>query len=1368
MKQTSNLLDAIDVVGISQDLREPQWDGPGDSQLPSAGAPPSFAQQRLWFVDRLRPGSPAYHLPAALRLTGRLEAAVAERSLREVVRRHEALRTVFRTVEGQLLQVVLPDVPCPLPIVDLSHLPPQEGEAEAARRMAVELRRPFDLERGPLLRAGLLRLTAEDHVLWLVAHQIACDGWSMGILFQEFAAMYAAFLRGEPSPLPPLPVSYVDHAAAQRARMQGETLRKHLTYWKKQLEGLAQSLELPTDQPRRLKPARRGGTRLFSLPTALTEALESLGRREMSWLFMTLLAGFQALLQRYTGQNDIAVGAPVTDRPQRELHKMIGCFLNIVVLRTDLSGDPSFRELLRRVRSRALRAYAHQELPFERLVAELRPAWVPGRQPLFQVMFTLLDDPVMGMALPGLEIAPIAVDCGAALFDLRLIMTRTEAGLDGALEYDSDLFDAATIDRMIGHFEVLLGAAVADPDRRLSDLPLMTDAEQQLVAWNDTRAEYPRDRCVHELFQEQAARTPSAVATAGGGVTLTYAELNRRANCLAYRLRALGVRPESLVGLCAERTPDMVVGLLGILKAGGAYVPIDPDLPEARIRFMLDDARASVLVTTPRLRERLPAYGLGTVLEVSGGEESVTFGEGNSDRAASAEDMAYVIYTSGSTGVPNGVQVTHGALTNCLCAMRKLFGMNGGDTLLAVTPFSFDSAGLEVYLPLIQGARVELVGRDDAMDGVRLAGRIRDSGANYLQATPATWRLLLEAGWNGSPNLTMLCGGESLPRDLANRLLGKGAALWTLYGPTETTIWSAAAQLQAGDGPVTIGRPIANTLFYVLDDHRHPVPVGVPGELHIGGDGVARGYWGRPELTAEKFVADPFRQDSEARLYKTGDLVRYRPDGTLEFLGRRDTQVKVRGFRIETAEVEHQLKQSPGVTDCVVVAREDGPGDHRLVAYVVATPPALGAEELRRLLSAKLPSYMLPSVFVSLERLPLTPNGKIDRKALPAPARDESGDHRPAIPTIPVAEADNPTPRDGIEAHLTGIWEDVLQVKPVGVTQDFFDLGGHSLLASALLMRVENEFGLRLPFASLLQSPTVLSLASRIRLGKAASESDEIHAIQASGTRPPWIVITSQSHLYRVLASHLGPDQPVLGLACPELTDLPEGFTLEDVAAHHIRALRTAVPHGPYYLGGWCVSGVVAYEVARQLQQQGERVALLVLIDSNSPAYLSRFHSSLGGYFIRWYFFFERMAYHAGAFRRLPVSKLRSYMGERFRSFWRWFVPEPETPLTRFAQLQRHLGAFHYVAQPTNVPLVLFRTSVLQTGLFRDPLLGWAPLARGGLTLNELPGDHGEWFHEPVVEQVGRQLREALDRAIAEPNVQVLAGELQSAVDNSD
>jgi amino acid adenylation domain-containing protein len=1072
--------------------------------------PVSFAQQRLWLVDQLMPGSAAYNVPTAFRLTGPLNVTVLERSFREVVRRHEALRTGITTMEGQLVQTILPDRPFSLAVVDLSGLPADSRAAECQRRIGEEAHRPFDLEHGPLLRAGLLRLGPEEHALLLTIHHIASDGWSMGILYHEVATLYAAFARGGPSPLPELPIQYPDYAVWQRRWMQGEALQDQLDYWKQKLDGLAQGLELPTDRPRPAVPAFQGARPSIELPSRLAEGLRTLGRHEGTTLFMTSLAAFQALLHRYTGQRDIAVGSPIAGRTRRELHKLIGCFINMIVLRADLSGDPTFRELLRRVREVAVGAYAHQDLPFERLVEELQGARGPGRHPLFQVMFALHKAPTWGPGLPGVEITPLKVDNGTAKYDLTLTMIETEAGLTCDLEYDTELFDAATAARMMEHFQLLLEAAVADPDRRLSELPILTEAErhQLLVGWNDTRCDYPTDRSVPDLFREQAARTPDAVAVASKDQALSYAALNARTNRLAHRLRALGVGPESLVGLCVGRSPAMVVGLLGILKAGGAYVPLDPELPKGRLALMLDDAQVGVVVTETALRDALAAVGAPVAELVLDGEDPGAWSDEDPGVTVAPENLAYVIYTSGSTGKPKGVQVTHGALTNFLLSMRARFPMTARDTLLAITTLSFDIAGLEIYLPLIQGARVELAGRDEALDGAWLARRLVESSATFLQATPPTWRLLLEGGWPGTPGLTMLCGGEALPRDLADRLHGRGAALWNLYGPTETTIWSSAARVENGEGPVTIGRPIANTQMYVLDAHLRPVPVGVVGDLFIGGAGLARGYLGRPNLSAEKFIPDPFGGQPGARLYRTGDRARYRADREIEFLGRVDDQVKIRGFRIEPGEIESALRRYPAVSQAAVLVREDPIAGKRLVAFVAPHPgqtPA--ARDLRNFLRDRLPAYMIPSSFTLLEALPLTFSGKIDRRALPDP--------RPA--PLPTAQ-ETASPHTPIECAISEVFREILGVDPVYLHDSFIDLGGHSLQSVEAITRLEQRIGLRL-------TPRELLLQT---LGQLALTCEE-HLALARTTRPRGLVRGMLQVIKRLVlpgATRRGPPTP--------------------------------------------------------------------------------------------------------------------------------------------------------------------------------------------------------------------------------------------------
>jgi amino acid adenylation domain-containing protein len=1028
----------------AQQVPSTQWVGL------DAGQPLAFAQQWLWFFDRLMPGCAAYNVPWAFRLTGRLDASLLERSVREVIRRHEALRTAIIANGGRPYQVIVPDPPFRLMLCDLTRIPADRRGEEAARRMAEAAARPIDLGHGSLVRADLWRLGPEEHLLLFTIHHIACDGWSLSVLFREIATLYAAFGRGETSPLPELPLQYVDYAIRQRREVQGEALGEQVAYWRERLDGL-HPLELPTNRPRPAVQAYRGARRALRLPLELADKVRALGAAEGATLYMTMMAAFLALLHRYSGQDDIAVGSPIAGRPRRELHPLIGCFINMIVLRTDISGDPPFRELLRRARGSALGAFKHQELPFGRLVEELRPAREPGRQPLFDVMFDFYKAPTWRPSLPEVEIAPYWVDNGTSKYDLTLTVIEDEAGLTCDMEFDSALYDPATAVRMLAHFRNLLEAAVAVPEMRVSQLPMLSEAEchQALVAWNNTsRTDGPRDRCVHALFEDQAKRTPNAVAVSDGDSVLTYAELNQRAQRLARRLRALGVGPESLVGLCLGRSVELVVGLLGILKSGGAYVPLDPAQPKGRLALMVDDGRIPVVVTEPALADSIAAFGMQIVFTDADelGNEAHQAGDG----AASPANLAYVIFTSGSTGKPKGVQVGHRALTNFLLAMRSRFEMTERDALLAITSLSFDIAGLELYLPLIQGARVELANRDEALDGSRLARRLRDSGARFLQATPATWRLLLDGGWTGAPGLTMLCGGEPLPRDLSDRLLDKGAALWNLYGPTETTIWSAAGRVLPGD-PITIGRPIDNTQLYVLDSHLQPVPVGAVGELYIGGAGLARGYLNKPGLTAERFVGDPFSTTPGARMYRTGDRARYCDDGRIECLGRMDDQVKIRGFRIELGDVEAALRRYPGVHQAAVVVRDGPGGDKRLIAYVASHSGRAEPRALREFLREWLPAYMLPSSFVPLDALPLTIGGKIDRRALPAPRE---------APPSPERE-DAAAPRTAVERAIADAYRHVLGVQQVLLHDSLIDLGGHSLQTIEIIALLEARVGLR-------------------------------------------------------------------------------------------------------------------------------------------------------------------------------------------------------------------------------------------------------------------------------------------------------------------
>ncbi len=901
----------------------------------SGPSPLSFAQERLWFFEQLEPGTPVYHISNAVRLTGPLNLEALHKTLNEVLRRHESLRTVFASQNDEAVQLVVPAQTLPLPVTDLSHLSREEQEAEAGRLINEESQRPFDLSRGPLLRCSVLRLDESDHVVVLCTHHIASDGWSMGVLVNEIATLYEAFSIGKPSPLPELPVQYADFAEWQRQWLQGRVLEEQLAYWKNQLDGAPRMLNLATDRPRPAVQTFRGSRQSLNLSPALSHALRELSRESGVTMFMLVLAAFKTLLYRFTGQDDIVVGTPIANRNRAEIESLIGFFLNMLVLRTDLSGNPSFVELLQRVRETAMGAYAHQDLPFERLVQELQPERNLKQSPLFQVLFALQNTPLTELELSGIKFTPLNTDRASAKFDLFLGVFDGQQGLSMALEYNTDLFDEDTSRQLLANLKTLLESIAAHPQARLSELSILTAAERAaiLTKWNQTQALYDREFNVAALFERQAARVPERIAVEFENQQLSYAELNARANRLAHYLRRLGIGPERLVGIATDRSLEMVVGVLGVLKAGGAYVPLDPSYPAERLAFMVEDSQLSVLLLQEETKQRLPVDGGTRVLLDSDWEMIAQESSENPEPTMAADNLAYVIYTSGSTGKPKGTQISHGALVNFLHSMHLEPGLTEADSLLAVTTLSFDIAGLELYLPLIIGARLVLASREAAADGPWLLERL--GSVTAMQATPTTWRLILAADWQKPLPVKLLCGGEALPRDLAMQLRERSASVWNMYGPTETTIWSAVQHVEPRDGPVPIGHPIANTQIYLLGNNLEPAPIGVPGELCIGGDGIARGYWRRSDLTAERFIPDPYSARPGARMYRTGDLARYRRDGSIEFVGRVDQQVKVHGHRIEPGEIEAVLAEHPAVKEIVVVAAEDPAAGKRLVAYVV-------------------------------------------------------------------------------------------------------------------------------------------------------------------------------------------------------------------------------------------------------------------------------------------------------------------------------------------------------------------------------------------------------------------------------------------------
>ncbi|HEX5746349.1 MAG TPA: amino acid adenylation domain-containing protein, partial [Archangium sp.] len=1031
--------------------------------------PLSSAQQRLWFFDQLQPGTSLYNIPVVVRLEGTLDAAVLERSLAELVRRHESLRTTFVSHGGAPGQVIAPSAELPLVRVDLSGEPEARRAEQRHQQVQREAMRPFDLGQAPLMRALLLKLAGQEHVLVLTMHHIISDGWSLGVLLREMSAIYAAFSQGLPSPLPELAVQYVDYAAWQQERLQGEALAPQFGYWRQQLEGAPHALELPTDRPRPPVQTYHGATLRTRLPLALSQALKTLAQREDATPFMLLLAAFQVLMSRYSGQDDISVGSPIAGRNRGELEGLIGFFVNTLVLRTRLSTRRSFRELLASVKQTTLGAYAHQDVPFEKLVEALQPERDMSRSPLFQVLFTVQNPPTLELAAPGLKLSSLTSEGDTAKFDLALTLVETDQGFTSELEYNTDLYEASTVQRMLGHLHVLLEGIAAAPERQVRELPLLGDSErrQLLVDWNATRVDYPHESTIPSLFEAQVERAPDSVAVEYQGQTLTYRQLNSRSNQLAHHLRQLGVGPEVRVGLCLERSLELVVGILGVLKAGGTYVPFDPSYPADRLSFMLQDTGVKVILTQSHLANALPTRDALFIRLDADWEQVRVHPESNPSSGPSAGNTAYVMYTSGSTGRPKGVCVPHRGVVR-LVQGSTFIDMGPQEVFLQLAPISFDASTLELWGSLLHGAKLVIYpAGTPSLD--ELGTALVRSGITTLWLTAALFEQMQATQPHALRGVRqLLAGGDVLPVGRVKERLSHGGLLVNGYGPTENTTFTCCypmSEVSQVGHTVSIGRPISSTQVYLLDAWMQPVPVGVAGELYAGGDGLASGYLHRPELTAEKFIPHPFSSEPGARLYRTGDLARYLPDGRIEFLGRIDNQVKVRGFRIELGEVESVLAQHPQVRETVVVVREDVPGDKRLVAYVVANDAAPEASALRSWMKERLPEYMVPPAYVVMEALPLSPNGKVDRKSLPAPEQ---------------AQTEYVAPRNETERLLAQLWSEVLGVARVGIHDSFFDLGGHSLLATQLLSRLRATFQVELPLRSLFEATSIAALALKL------------------------------------------------------------------------------------------------------------------------------------------------------------------------------------------------------------------------------------------------------------------------------------------------
>lgn len=1173
---------------------------PSSDRAPLVGRSPpreeyplSPAQARLWFLEQLHPGIPAYRTITCISFRGALHLAALHTALDGMVARHGSLRASFRERDGVPVQVVLPAAPVPLPVLDLRALPPSTLVAEVARLAREAVRRPLDLEKDPMVRAVLLRLAEDEHVLLLTIHHIAFDAWSRNVLLRDLSGFYREAC-GEPgaSSLPaPLPFDYVDYAVWQLAALQGDQATVDRAYWKEHLGREPSPLELATDHPRPPVQDFEGLRETVVIPAGLCGRLGDLAVKERTTIATVLLAAFQALFHRYTESDSIVLGVVLAGRGQAGTEALVGLFVNELAVRVDLTPGETFRTLIAKTREAMNGALTHQALPLDEQMRVVRSERQVDRAPPFHVAYN--HKPSRQAAAdfgPGLRWSEVDLDPGVAPFDLMLNVDRDDEGMRVHFDYRRDLFHPATMHRMAGRLRILLEGIVAEPGRTVATLPLLDDPERERVLrasegpWPEAAAPDLVDR-----FRSQVLRRPDQVAVEAPDGRLTYAQLEAATNRLARRLRSLGVVRESRVGVAVPRGARELVALLATLKAGGAYVPVDPGHPVERVRVILEDAAPEVLVapSDSPLRDAMPP---GTRLLPLDDLAAATasFDDSPLDEPADPEQLAYILFTSGSTGRPKGVEVLRGGFANFLRSMAREPGLLEDDRFLAITTTTFDISGLELFGPLWVGATTCIADRETAMDP-RLLGSLLASGRHtILQATPATWRMLVDAGWVGTPGLRVFCGGEPLSRDLADRLLERSAELWNVYGPTETTVWSTLDRIVPGHARITIGRPIDRTRVHVLDSALGLVPPGVVGEIYIGGDGVARGYRGRPDLTAERFLADPFGPPG-SRIYRTGDLGRLLEDGRFECLGRTDHQVKVRGFRIELGEIEAVLRAVTGVREVVVVAERQAEGDPRLVAYWVGDAERQCLADCAR---GSLAPYMVPSAFVRLEAFPLTTSGKVDRKALPSPAD---------VPPDPGPEPVQ-RPRNDAEARIAAIWAEVLGIDAVGIDQDFFALGGTSLLAILARARLEREFGLEVPLRAFFESPTVASIAARV--GSAVDPFEPIVAWlgRKPAGRPPLFCLLGV-HLYQDIADALGGVQPVVGIHVPirhRPADLAS-IRIEAVAEGYIPHIRSIQASGPYHLAGFCFGGVVAYEVARQLERAGEEVAQVAILDGGLP-----------------------------------------------------------------------------------------------------------------------------------------------------------------------
>ncbi len=1324
----------------------------------SENIPLSFSQQRLWFIDQLYHGSSFYNIPIAFHIKGQLNITSLQQSLNEILKRHEVWRTNFTLVNGELVQEIAPELIWNLPIINLEHLFDKDWESEVKQLVAEEAKKPFNLAKGLLVRATLLRLSEEENILLVTMHHIITDGWSCGVFLRELSTLYAAFSTNQPFPLPELPIQYADFAVWQRDRIQGEFKATQLNYWKQQLKGELAILQLPTDRPRPAIATFAGAKQYFTFSKALTDALRQLSQREDTTLFMSLLAAFNILLYRYTDQGDILIGSPIANRNRAELEGMLGLFVNTLVLRNNLSGNPSFRELLRRVREVTLNAYAHQDLPFEMLVEELQPERDLSRNPLYEVMFVLQNTPTSVQEVSGLTLRTLEFDSGTAQLDIFLSMSESEEGLTGCLEYNTDIFEDATITQFINNFQTLLENIVVNPEQQLSELSLLTASEQEqlLFKFNQTRADYPQDASLHQLFEQQVELTPDSLALISQSEELTYRQLNHRVNQLAHYLKKQGVTKETLVAICLERDLDMVVGILAVLKAGAAYIPLDPSYPVERLNFMLSDSQVSLVISQ---KSFVNNFGQITVISLDSNWELIELEtQENPISTSKADNLAYIIYTSGSTGTPKGVLGTHRGTVNGLHWLWKTYPFTQGEVCCQKTAISFVDSVWEIFAPLLQGIPTVIINDATVLDPQLFIETLAHHKITRIILVPSLLRLLLDNYSHLTKKLSQLklwiTSGEALSVKLAQtfRQLMPFAKLINFYGSSEVSAnatYYDTSLLQDQANSVPIGHPIDNTQVYVLNHDLQPTPVGVVGELYVGGDGLARGYLHRTELTQERFIDNPFIP--ETKLYKTGDLVRHLSDGNLEYLGRHDEQVKVRGFRVELGEIATIIAQHPDVQESVVIASDDAHENQRLIAYVVTEKQDI-AIQLLPYLQQKLPNYMLPSAFVVLDALPLTPNGKVDKRSLTT--------HEVIQPNTTQSFV---APRNFTELSLVKLWENLLNTNPIGVTDNFFDLGGYSFLAVRLMAQIHDRFGHNLTLSTLFENPTIEKLATIVSQPSRESSNSPLVAINSNGSKIPFFCMHGAGggiNHYFNLSRRLGEDYPFYALEHTLEQERPEIISVEETATRYLKEIRQIQPNGPYLLGGHCYGGVVAFEMAQQLHRQGQTVGLLVVIDAIlSETSIKPIDDDDAKFLLR---IAEEIKTENNIDFSLPFEELRDlpldeqlYLVNKKANFI-FSDTEIKDFLRHYKIFKANVQAMRdYVplVYPHSLTLLRAKEEIIhdfESPEFHtdDPLLGWGKCSSQPIQVLDVPGDHFSMLVEPYIQELAKQLRICIDNTL--------------------